>query len=789
MMKQADSKEAHSNLGVSLRRKDAPDKTTGRTRYTGDFTIPGMLYAAVVPSRTAHGRILAIEADEARTMPGVRGIFTGEDFPELVGLYLGDKPALAHGRVRYFGEPVVAVVADDERTAQAAAASIRVRYEDLPILRNPREAMAPEAPLLHPEMESYVHIPAILPEPGSNVAHHTRIRKGDIDAGFAAAEVTIESEVGFPGKDHAAMEPRIAIAEIRSDGQVVIRSSTQSPYGVRAIMSRVFAIPPGKLTIQVAEIGGGFGGKAGIQLEPLAYLLSRELGGRPVRVLNTREQDIVGSPGGPGIEARVKLGATRDGTLTAAEIEFLFDSGGYADYAVNVSRAAGYASTGPYRIPHVKTDSYCVYTNHPFATAYRGFGHIEMGYAIERAMDRLAEALAIDPIELRRRNAIKAGDTTPAQDVLDANTGNLAECIARVERHLDWSAGARTQVDQHRVRAKGFSCYWKAPAIPTFTDAGAIVSFNEDGSVNLVTGAVEMGQGIYTGLAQIVAERLEISPDQVHVVQEVMTDRSAHDWTSAASRTLFMVGRAAIAAVDDAVEQIKRVASAPLRAPEEDLAVAGGRVFLRDDPEQGLSLAEVVLGYVYPNGNAIGGPIIGRGKYVARHLSNIDPETGKGRPGLEWTLGAMGVEVEVDTRDGSFRVLRGICSMDVGRVINPALARGQVVGAMAMGIGYSTREAFVFDGRERVLNGSLRDYKLLRYGEHPEYIVDFVETPQGDGPFGARGLGEQGIIGMPGALASAFSRAVGTQVSRLPITPEYLWRTLNDAVDAEEVPR
>lgn len=768
-----------TRLGVSLRRKDAPDKTTGRTRYTGDFAIPGMLYGAIVPSRTAHGRILSVEAGEARAMPGVRAVFTGDDFPELVGLYLGDKPALANGRARYFGEPVAAVVADDERTAQAAAASIRVRYEELPILRNPREAMAPDAPLLHPEMEKYVHIPAILPEPGSNVAHHTRIRKGDIDAGFADAAVTIESEVGFPGKDHAAMEPRIAIAEIRSDGQVVIRSSTQSPYGVRAIMSRVFAIPPGKITVQVAEIGGGFGGKAGIQLEPLAYLLSRELGGRPVRVLNTREQDIVGSPGGPGIEARVRLGADRDGILTAAEIEFLFDSGGYADYAVNVSRAAGYASTGPYRIPNVSTDSYCVYTNHPFATAYRGFGHIEKGYAIERAMDRLAKALDMDPIELRRRNAIRAGDTTPSQDVLDSNTGNLAECIARVERHIDWQAGAHIQVDQHHVRAKGFSCYWKAPAIPTFTDAGAIVSFNEDGSVNLVTGAVEMGQGIYTGLAQIVAERLEISPDQVHVVQEVMTDRSAHDWTSAASRTLFMAGRAAISAVDDAVEQIKRVASAPLRAPEEDLAVSGGRVFLGDDPEQGLDLAEVVLGYVYPNGNAIGGPIIGRGKYIARHLSHIDPETGKGRPGLEWTLGAVGVEVEVDTRDGSFRVLRCICSMDVGRVINPALARGQVVGAMAMGIGYSTREAFEYDGRERVLNGSLRDYKLLRYGEHPEYIVDFVETPQGDGPFGARGLGEQGIIGMPGALASAFSRAVGTQLTRLPITPEYLWRTIH----------
>jgi CO/xanthine dehydrogenase Mo-binding subunit len=324
------------------------------------------------------------------------------------------------------------------------------------------------------------------------------------------------------------------------------------------------------------------------------------------------------------------------------------------------------------------------------------------------------------------------------------------------------------------------SCYWKAPAIPTFTDAGAIVSFNEDGSVNLVTGAVEMGQGIYTGLAQLVAERLSMDVGRIHVVHEVGTDRSTHDWTSAASRTLFMAGRAALAACDDAVTQIKRVASAPLRCPEEDLEVGDERVYLRDDPEQGLPLSSVVLGYVYENGNAIGGPIIGRGKYIARHLSHIDPETGKGRPGLEWTLGAEGVEVEVDLRDGSFRVLCAVCAMDVGRVINPALARGQIVGAMAMGIGYTTREAFAFDARERVVNGRLRDYKLLRYGEHPEYIVEFIETPQGDGPFGARGLGEQGIIGMPGALSAAFSRAVGVQLCELPITPESLWRARRD---------
>jgi CO/xanthine dehydrogenase Mo-binding subunit len=238
-----------------------------------------------------------------------------------------------------------------------------------------------------------------------------------------------------------------------------------------------------------------------------------------------------------------------------------------------------------------------------------------------------------------------------------------------------------------------------------------------------------------------------------------------------------MVGRAALMAVDDAVAQIKEVAAAPLRVPREDLTVDRGRVFVTDEPELGFDLSEVVLGYVYPNGNAIGGPIIGRGRYIARHLSHLDKETGQGHPGLEWTIGAEGVEVEVNRRTGAYRILRSACAMDVGKVINPALARGQVVGAMAMGIGYTTREAFEFDSEERIRNGKLRDFKILRYGEHPDYIVEFVETPQRDGPFGARGLGEQGIVGMPAALSAAFSRAVGKQLNEMPITPEYLWRS------------
>ena len=766
-----------SVVGSSLPRKDGMDKVHGRTRFTDDFHPPGLLHAALLTSSHSHAAIASIDTSAAARAPGVRAVVTGADVPVQLGLYLGDKTPLACGKVRHFGEPVAAVVADTPHQAEAAASLIKVTYTPLPVVHGVREALAPGAPLIHEKMGAYAHIPAILPEPGSNVANRTKIRKGDVEAGFAGADVIVEQEFSFPPGDHVAMEPRAAIAEIRADGTVVIRSSTQAPFVVRALMSIFFNIPPGKIVIVAPPIGGGFGGKAGIQLEGLAYLLSKSVGGKPVRVANSREQDIVSSPGHIGLESKVKLGATKDGTLVAMDLLHLFDSGVYADYAVNVSRAGAIACTGPYRVPNVRADSLCVYTNHPFATAYRGFGH-EIIIAIERAMDTLAEKLGMDPVELRILNAIRPGDTSPTQSLMDPSTGNLPECIRRAAKMINWDQGASTQGRGGRVRAKGINCFWKAPAMPTNADAGAVLTFNEDGSMNLSSGILEIGAGTYSCVAQILAERFRDDPRNVYINWEVHTSHSPHDWATAASRSLFMAGCAALAAADDAIRQIKRTASAPLQCPEDDLEVAGGRVYVRDDPQHGLPLSKVVLGYQYADGKSIGGQVIGRGNYISRGLTGIDAETGEGNPALEWTLGAEAVEVEVDLADGSFEVLKAVCAMDVGKVINPQVARGNVVGAMAMALGFATTEGFVFDEQARPLNFQIRDFKIPRFGEEPEYDVSFVETPQEDGPFGARGLGEQGVLGIPGAVANAISRAIGRPIDSLPITPERIWRAL-----------
>ncbi|WP_352418794.1 xanthine dehydrogenase family protein molybdopterin-binding subunit [Proteiniborus sp.] len=769
-------------IGQNHLRIEGEDKIRGTLKYVNDINPPGLLHAALKTSPHAHAKIISIDTEEARKSSGVRAVVTGEELPYVVGLYLGDKYPLARGKVRHYGEAVAAVIADSEAEAKEALDLIKIVYEQLTPVLSVDEALKEDALLVHKELGEYQHISAIHPEPGTNVANRTKIRKGNIAKGFEESDYIIEDEFSFPQGDHVAMETRAAIAEIKGDGQIMITSTSQAPFVVRSLMSEFFKIPTGKITVKAPPIGGGFGGKAGIQLEALAYLLSKAVGGRPVKLVNTREQDLTGSPGRIGFKGEVKMGCTKDGEIKSLELLYKFDAGAYSDYSVNISRAAAIACTGPYRVPNVSCDSLCVYTNHPFTNAFRGFGHVELAFAIERALDVMAEKLSMDPAELRRLNAIKEGDTSPTGSLMDKNTGNLVECIDRVKKFLDWDEGTYIKVDENKVRAKSLTCLWKAPAMPTNTDAGAIITFNEDASINLHCSIVEIGQATKTGLAQILAEKFKVGLDKIHLSHEVNTKVSPHDWATAASRGLFMAGRAVIEAADDALRQIKDTASQVLRCPPEDLEVAGERVFIKDEPHIGLLLKDVILGYVYENGNAIKGQVIGRGRYIARRLSGIDKETGEGHPALEWTLGAEGVEVELDLRDYSYKILKSACVMDVGKIINPKIARGQIVGGMAMGLSFASNEAFIFNSRGQVSNDDLRSFKIMRYGEEPEYFVDYVETPQGDGPFGARGIGEQSIIGMPSALANALSRALGVQLKTLPLTPENLWKAKKEVV-------
>lgn len=446
--------------------------------------------------------------------------------------------------------------------------------------------------------------------------------------------------------------------------------------------------------------------------------------------------------------------------------------------AVDISRAAAIDCTGPYRIENVWCDSVCVYTNHPYATAFRGFGHSESSFAVERTMDMLASKLAMDPLEFRLKNAIQPGDTTPTQVRLNRSiVGDLPKCIGKLRQLIGWDEGSRTDVRGHKVRAKGVSCFWKTSTIDTDAGSGVILTINRDGTLNLNCGIVEIGTGTKTALTQIVAERMKMDVSRIQVEMEVNTRVSPEHWKTVASRGTFMAGRAALAAADDVIRQLRRIASVVLQILPEDLEVGGGRAYVKENPQTGMEIRELSHGHKNPDGSTIGGIIIGRGSYILRHLTNLDPESGKGRPGPEWTVGAEAVEVELDTRDFTYRIVKAVAVIDAGKVVNPMLARGQLMGGMSMGLSFASGESFVFTDQGVILNPQLRTYKVLHFGEHPDYLVDFVETPHTEAPYGLRGIGEHGVIGMPTALGNSLSLAAGVNLNRLPLVPEEIWRT------------
>jgi len=770
-------------IGKSVPRVDALDKVTGRVRYVNDTNLPGMLYAKLHTSIYAHAKILSVDTSAALSSPGVRAVLTGEVFPHPVGPLLADRPPLAVNKVRYHGEPIAMVVANTEYEAKRAADLIQVKYDPLPVVNSPSEALQSNAPLIH-ETPYQPQIVGVYPAIGTNIANHTKIRKGDMQAGWKESEVIVETDVSFRPSDHAAIETRCARAEIMPDGRVIIYSASQGPYYIKKLLHQFFAIEIGKITVHTPLIGGAFGGKGAVQLEILAYLASKAVNGLTVKITNSREEDLITSPVHIGLEAKVKIGATKEGRLQAAEYRFLFDGGAYSDQGAGISKAAAADCTGPYRIDRVWCDSYCVYTNHPYATSFRGFGHPELTFAMERAMDILAKKINMDPIELRMINAISPGDITPTRvNLNNSNIGDLKACLTKLKSLIGWEEGHRLDAGDGKIRSKGVSCIWKTSSTPPNAGSGAILTFNQDGSINLNTAAIELGQGCKTVLAQILAEKMKMDMSKIHVTMEVNTQYDPHQWKTVASTATFLAGRAVLAAAEDAIRQLCRMAAIVLKCLPEDLEVSGGRVYLKDNPDHGVPIKDIALGYKYPNGHSIEGQVIGRGSYIVRHLTPLDPETGAGKPGPQWTVGAQAVEVEYDTRDHSYRILRAATVLDAGKVIHPQTAIGQMRGGMYMGLSFACTEAFSFSKDGIVQNPQLRTYKMLRFGEQPEYLVDFVETPLLDGPYGARGIGEYGVIGMPAALANSLSWAALTELNRLPLLPELIWSSLRRETD------
>ncbi|WP_081954438.1 xanthine dehydrogenase family protein molybdopterin-binding subunit [Neobacillus niacini] len=763
-------------IGKGIPRKESLDKVTGYAKYTADYETPDMLHAGLVISPHAHAIIKQIDISGAVKMPGVRAVVKGENLP-LTGEELSDRPPIAYDRVRFHGEVIAIVVADTPYLAERGAAMVKVQYELLPVVNSPSEALRQDAPLLHPNLGEYKKIQMVYPVPGTNIATLTKIRKGNMKKGWDESKVVVEEKFAFRPSDHAAMETRCSFAQIHPNGTIEITSSSQAPFLIKRLIGQYFNIPPGYIRVNTPLVGGAYGGKSSTQLEILAYLASKAVGGRLVKILNTREQDMLTSPGHIGLEAIVKIGSTNDGNLKVAELLYFWDGGAYSDKSIDLSRAGAVDCTGPYNIENIWCDSLCMYTNHPYAAPFRGFAHSEVLFAFERTMDVLAKKLNMDPLELRYKNAILPGHTNPTQVRLTSSTvGNLPKCIKKLKEIFNWEEGQLIELDDERVRAKGISCIWKNSTIDPDASSGVILSYNTDGSINLISGVIEIGTGTKTVLAQILAEKLKMDINDIHVQMEVDTLNTPEHWKTVASRGTFMAGRAVLAAAEDVIHQLKSLASFILRTRVDDLEVGYGKVYVKSDSKKYIPIKDIAYGYSFPNGNAIGGQIIGRGHYMFSGITYLDKETGAGNPGPEWAVGAQGVEVELNRRDYTYRIVRAVSVIDAGKVLNEKMAVGQVMGAMSMGLSFAGRETFRFDSKGIVLNPQLRTYRPIRFGEHPIYEVAFVETPVKDAPYGARGLGEQGLLGMPAALGNSLSAALTVNINYLPLIPELLWK-------------
>ncbi len=757
-------------VGTSVPRKDSVEKVTGSAKFIEDLYIGPMLHAKMKKSTIAHGKIKNIDASKALQYPGVKAVLTGRDFPNRIGLYLIDRNFLAVDKVRYWGEPVAVVAAVTEKAAREAVELIEVEYEELPGVFDPHEAMKPDAPLVHEDLGSYDVVPIFYPQPGTNIANHFKLRKGDIDKGFAEADFIVERDFQVPQIQHVPIETHKAAAQWSPDGKLTVWSTAQSPNVVRQLLSKSLDIPMHKIRVISSYIGGGFGCKAGASLEGLVVPLAQMFPGHVVRIVFSREEDMQGTFMRQALYSHLKTGVRNDGRITALEYKMIWDGGAYTEYGVNIVRAAGYSSSGAYDIPNVKTDSYCVYTNNSVGGPMRGFGMCEMQWGIERQMEEIARELNMDPLEVRHINGMKEGSTTASGQVV--HHVGFDKCLNTVAEKIGWGK------KEGKYRGKGISGLVKCPAQPSNASSSAIIRINEDGTAHVMIGATEMGQGMLTAISQIASEALHIPVENIDI-RVPDTDFTPYEWQSVGSRVTYTCGTAVKRAAEDALGQIYRIAADLLEVPENELSFDGSKIFSTKDPDKKATIREVADSCKKCTGEGIAGPIIGRGSFVPTNMTNLDPETGQGNPGLFYCFGATAAEVEVDPETGTIKILQLASSIDAGKAVNPKMCEVQLHGGTIMGLSTALFEEVHFD-KGVMLNSNFTDYKIATIENTPHIDSFIIETPEENGPYGARGIGEQPMIGVAPALANAVCDALDIDVNTFPLTPERIWKAIQE---------
>lgn len=772
-------KREFKHIGKSPDRAEALEKVTGRATYVHDMELPGMLHAKVLLSPHARANIKSIDISEAKALPGVKAVLIGEDAPYLIGLYMVDKCIIAKDFVRYQGEVVAAVAAVDEATAERAISLIKVEYEVLPAVLSIDDALEGKI-LVHEDINELEYLKGVFfPQPDSNIASWNKNISGDVKKGFEEADFIVENEMYLPAAAHTPLETHVSIAEADPySDKIKIWSSAQSPFAVRQLLARSFGISESNIQVIVPYIGGAFGGKAGIHLEPLVTLLSKAAKGRPVKLVASREQEFNQLPLRAAMRGRIKTGVTKEGKITAMEAYYDWESGAYADYGVNVGKTAIYSGAGAYEVPNVEIHSRTLYTNKTFSTAYRGFGHLEFHWVVERQMDLIAQEIGMDPYEFRMLNILKPGKHTISGEIISESTGSPSDCLKAVAEEIGWT-GYQTEEEREeqrktgKIRGKGLAVLQKAPSMPSSTATAAIIQIDGDGYVKVMIGAIDMGQGSNTAMQQIAAEILDLPLEKVEVVWESDTSKNPYDWQTVASKFTFMGGNAVIRAAEDLLRQMKETAAQVFRTDVDKLRHGDGYIYHVHQKELKIPFGKLSRGYTYENGNSIGGIAIGKGTYIADGLTNLDSETGQGRPALVWTFGAHGIDLEVDIETGDIHILKIASAFDVGQVINKKLIDGQIIGGVLQGIGSAIFEGFKFSPEGRMLNPSFTDYKIPTAKDIPDEMIPiYIENPQLDGPFGARGVAEHPMISVPSVIANALYDALGINFYTLPLSPE-----------------
>jgi len=779
--------ESHPVVGTSVPRVDGVAKATGAARYVADLQFADALQAKILHSPHAHARIAGIDVAAANRAKGVRAILTGRDAAFVNGFCIRDTAPMAVDRTRWYGEPVALVVAESEAEALAALDLVKVDYEPLePVLD--AVAAAAGGPRIHDDPARFEHAHEFFPQKDSNVLHRYVLTKGDAEGALTQCVTVVEDDYEYDLLAHAPLEPHGTVALWDQDGTLTVHSSSQSPFCVRATLAQAFGIPFNRIRVIVPALGGGFGGKSDFTVEPMVAAAARLVKGRHVRLVLDREEVFVSSLVGRGFQMKLSTGCDASGKLNTFHARLYQRSGGFGERAINVVLGGGHNCTGPFAIPNVKVEAHAVYTNTPPVGAFRGYGHPEGQFMSVSQMDAMARRLGRDPIDFMLDNLLVPGDTNALGQTIEKGWGDLRGCVTRVAGRLrelgpQLRAEAAARSPAGRFKAGiGIAPFMKSPVMATNAASAACCRFNEDGSVQVIYSGTEIGQGSATVMAQFAAEVLRLPVSMVETCTEPDTRFTPYEWQTVGSTSTWKVGNAVVRACQNALAMVRQNACHAFGvdpARESEVEYDGRMLWHRDAPDRKVALQDVCFGFSEKNGRTKGGPAFGYGWFMPS-LTVCDPKTGQGDHAAEWTFGCQGAALVVDTATGEIDLRKAITVMDIGRVINPVLARGQVAGAMVQAIGAALSEKLVFAGDGKLRNPTLTDYKIPTPQDLGDGVLEitFLEGEFDDGPFGARCMAEHAIVGIPPAIANAICDATGVRMKKLPFSPERMVEAL-----------